>query len=408
MAYPWQARRRRQCVFRGIPFEALEHERSVGQRVHVHTYPGFDEPFVETLGREPRPYAFQAIFAGPDFDLDVERFERAIEQPGRGRLEGWTGAPVFVVGTKCQVVERSDEQGFALVALEFIEAGSVSASATRRAGRSLIDRALAAVRDAAVSAFPGVAANVASVSALGAQMAVDLEVLHGELVAALDTIDRNVGAASDAASALVVFADELDSLATDAAAAGSRVSALVDSLSASPGDVGRKFDTMLGLLGFGDRLPGPAAPAGYQAAAAANQTALADLLAELAAAQLAALTARLPFESAQDAARHRGALADALDSVLFRAADAGAAVVYRELRTAKALAVAELDDRAARLPELVTVTLPAEVPSIVLAWRLYGDPSRGPELAERNEVRHPAFMPAGQVLEVLSEAPSDG
>ena len=61
----------------------------------------------------------------------------------------------------------------------------------------------------------------------------------------------------------------------------------------------------------------------------------------------------------------------------------------------------DVDTRAARLPSRATWTVPATMPAILIAQRLYGSPDRAPELVARNNIRNPTFVPAGLELEVL-------
>ena len=57
---------------------------------------------------------------------------------------------------------------------------------------------------------------------------------------------------------------------------------------------------------------------------------------------------------------------------------------------------------AAELPEVATVTLTMRRPAVLLAWELYGDPTRGEEIADNNGVLESNFLPAGVPLEVLT------
>lgn len=401
--YPWAGRRRKRVVLDGLPIEVLEQERSVGRRHQVHTYPGVDVPFAEDLGRSPREYRLDAVVIGDDYDVELLRLERVLERRGRKRLDLWFGDPVWVIVRAARILERSAEQGFAVLSIDLVEAGR-PANPSSRAGRSLITRALDALKSAATTAFPAVASNVATVASLGDAMydlGQSLQVALGE---ALAVIDANAGEATDAASSLVNFGDRLDSLATDATSLAIAVSGLVDDIVAIPSDPFTRFRAISDLMGWGASLDSVSTSTPTGQLESDNQEAISDLVARLSAGQLASITTRIEFESAQDAAEHRQSLADLLDAVLLRAADAGDTDVYNQLRAAKAIAVSDLDSRAARLPVRVDVTLAADVPSIVLGWRLYEDPTRGPELALRNGVRHPAFMPADAPLEVLAES----
>jgi prophage DNA circulation protein len=53
---------------------------------------------------------------------------------------------------------------------------------------------------------------------------------------------------------------------------------------------------------------------------------------------------------------------------------------------------------------LVTLIPPATEPSLVLAWRWYGDANRAAELVARNALRHPGFVPARAPLQVVCAA----
>lgn len=402
--YPWERRRRRRVSFRGVPFEILEQERGGGKRATTHTYPYIDTPFTDDLGRNARVWRVQAIISGENYDRDVARLVNAFDKRGRGRLELWFGDPLSVVARDHRVIEKSDAQGFARISVEFVEAGR-RIQPERRAGRSLIDRALGQVKAAATAAFPAVASNVSTVGSLGQRM-FDLGAqLQGELAEKLDIIDRNAGGASEAASNLADFSGRLASLATDAGGLATSVLGLVDDLVAIPGEIAGKFAAIADLVGWGDTLDPVDVSTLNGQLEAANQDALADLVSRLAAGQLASLTTQMTFESAQDASEHRERLSALLDGVLLRAADGGNGTVFSELRAAKATAIQDLDARAARLPVRVEMSLRADTPSIVLAYRLYEDAARGPSIADRNRVRHPAFMPAVTPLEVISEVP---
>ena len=82
-----------------------------------------------------------------------------------------------------------------------------------------------------------------------------------------------------------------------------------------------------------------------------------------------------------------------LDREVLAAADAGQDAGFAALRGLQTAVVSDLRARSAALPELITVSLPGALPSLVLAYRLYGDTSREPGLVARAQVRHPGFMP---------------
>ncbi|MFH1999959.1 MAG: DNA circulation protein, partial [Planctomycetota bacterium] len=64
-----------------------------------------------------------------------------------------------------------------------------------------------------------------------------------------------------------------------------------------------------------------------------------------------------------------------------------------------------LNQAAGSLPQVIEYTVPpAVVSSLVLAYDMYEDLDREQEILDRNRnIHHPGFLPAGEVLEILSE-----
>ena len=84
-----------------------------------------------------------------------------------------------------------------------------------------------------------------------------------------------------------------------------------------------------------------------------------------------------------------------LDTEQVAAADAGELDSYNALRSLRQAVIADLRARSAALPELITINLPGNLPSLAMAYRLYGDATREPGMVARVglAVVHPGFMP---------------
>jgi prophage DNA circulation protein len=81
------------------------------------------------------------------------------------------------------------------------------------------------------------------------------------------------------------------------------------------------------------------------------------------------------------------------DTDIVAAADAGQLASYNALRDMRQAVIADLRARSAALPALVTITLPGNLPSLTMAYRLYGDTTREPGMVARADLVHPGFMP---------------
>lgn len=141
----------------------------------------------------------------------------------------------------------------------------------------------------------------------------------------------------------------------------------------------------------------PARQAAEQGKAAVTQATRRAALVEAARA-----APHVEWPSADGARASRDRLADALDGAILDAPDR----LYGPLVKLRAAVIRAIDTRAAALPALATWT-PAETePALVTAARLYGDRpidvlAAAEELASRNGIVHPLFVPGGQPLEVL-------
>ena len=110
-------------------------------------------------------------------------------------------------------------------------------------------------------------------------------------------------------------------------------------------------------------------------------------------ASIAVAASQYQPTSLTDAQAKVAQLSAAFDTEATLAADALQQADYEALRQMRTYVINDLLTRSASLPELITVTLPGAQPSLVLAYRLYQDTTREPDLVARANPVHPGFMP---------------
>ena len=103
--------------------------------------------------------------------------------------------------------------------------------------------------------------------------------------------------------------------------------------------------------------------------------------------------AKAGFSDRQSAVAARRRISDAMDASIDRIAQNTGLPVVSLLSEAARVASSHIADVAANLQPIVRVQTARSAPSSALAFRLYGDPSRAPELVARNRVATPLFMP---------------
>jgi hypothetical protein len=111
------------------------------------------------------------------------------------------------------------------------------------------------------------------------------------------------------------------------------------------------------------------------------------------------LISDMVFTSRQDVDAVKQALMQPFAQAEEMAADAMVSEVFQALIGLHAAITNHLVQTALPLPRMVNYVFYAPLPSLVLAYRLYGDASRADEVRSENKIVHPAFCPPnGQAL----------
>ena len=111
------------AAFRGARFHVARHESQGGRRVHVHEYPGRDEPYPEDLGRRAREFEVEGYVVGDDYFAARDALLDACDAAGPGQLDHPYLGRRRVACTGCTVAESTREGRMARIAMTFVEAG---------------------------------------------------------------------------------------------------------------------------------------------------------------------------------------------------------------------------------------------------------------------------------------------
>jgi len=107
------------------------------------------------------------------------------------------------------------------------------------------------------------------------------------------------------------------------------------------------------------------------------------------------------FADKDQALALRDALSDEIDEIIsLGSMDDG---LYAALRDLQVAVVAHLNNVSGSLPDVIKFTPSATLPSLVVAYRLYGDVGREAEIIARNpQIRHPGMIWPTTALKVLA------
>lgn len=419
--------------WRGVGFSVLVENGAFGRRVAMHQYPFRDTPWPEDIGRAARRPAITGFLIGPDALTQMRAMIAAAEQPGPGTLVHPTlGTMTVALIEPMTVATRWDGQQVVELEFKFVEAGQqvfpVSATSTP-------DATVASATNADTAAASDFATNVTSTLSAGAAVigeaisvvnawtgqilslasdATSLAHMIGSLTggnygryfsgarttARLSqptiTISQLIGAGSAARAAtsasVIALKTTVAALGVQtplqlAVAAQAAIATLADALD-DPQDAIR---ILTGLTSFSTS--DPTTPDAIGIAIGVMQTSLGGVLRRAAVTALARASAGYQPSSYDDAMTAKTTVVATIDDEITTAGDNGDDASYRALRTLRANVIADLAARGADLAHLVTIVSPTPLPSLALAYRLYGDATREPELVGFANPPHPAFMP---------------
>lgn len=394
--------RLQQASWRGVPFQVEGDELAVGRRTQVHEYPQRDKPFVEDLGRSARAGSITAFLIGADYMEQRDRLLAAIEEPGPGTLvHPFYGEMTVVLTGECQVTHSRDEGGMCRVTLAFTEAGEL--------------------------AFPKASADTASATRLAADEAQAASL--DEFAETFDVVGYADFVATEALETISMAADVVDAVANFELGAALRRLVPANLLSAyAVGE--RLWNTVAGLgrdsageaAGDGMSYPtGDYTPEAvrryaplttYQTPAppvrqttpsrkqeAANREAVEKLVRRAALVESARASADTEWPVYDDAIQVRDDLSHGLET---EAAAAEEDTVFRSLYNLRLATVQDITTRASNASRLRDLRPPVTLPADVIAYDLYEDAGRAPEIVARNRVRHPGFVPP-EPLKVLNK-----
>lgn len=411
-----------QCSFRGIPFVVLGSGGTNGRKQAVHDYPGRNGIWVEDLGRAARSYRIVGFTVGALCYTQRDLLSQAAEQEGAGLLMhpsiGLITANLMrfswrepdgrrnVVEIEMELVEKTNllstlivtalHATIAVSAIALSAASSSSYQSRTAASLALGNSVITAGRDVAsgwssdaLSAIRSPRAQASAVSVLdgaygryagGNGSDIDSSATIDSVLASLTASRATVEGAVDAFGAL-------DSAADIASATQS----LTETLRSSIADPAAQIALLWPLASCSPAIVTSSAPIG--AAIATVQSETAALCRRAALSSIAQACSEWVPASSTEAQEMTESVVALFEAEELIAADAGDDASYQAIHALRADVAKDLLGRAAKLPDIITITRNANLPALTLAQQLYADATRADEIIGRADPIHPAFMP---------------
>lgn len=407
----------RAATFRGVGFFVATADSSHGRRQAVHETAQRDVPYTEDLGRKSREFGITGYLLGKEYDVAREELIKVCEQAGPGVLVHPYRGELTVVCRGLTVSESSDEGGKCTISMTFLEAGEASYPSAKVDSVNAISAKAGEVTEASkenfvadflTKGYPSFVAEAATTQIKGLSdfLSSPEFIVSSDIQAVSDYYDKVKGIGSDAFNLIQAPLDF----------AGQVVDAISSIRSAFGGSA---FGMLMSLYSqyfpSYDDSSSSATPSRQQVVR--NTSAVSALVrqAAIAEAAVAAVVTQATedvsnggtkttseptkYDSYEAAIAVRTELSDRLDEESESTSNDLVYVAVTDLRTAVVQAV---PDPEQDLPRLATFSPRQTLPSLVVAYQLYGDASRAEEIVLRNDPRRPGFLIGGQQLEVLA------
>lgn len=395
----------RKGSYNGIAFYAESHDLETGRRIVVTEYPQKNAADTEDMGRAARHFTLDMIILGKDYMAYRDILQADLEEGGIGELvHPWLGKLKVRAG-KVRLRETSRERMKAVITVEFHEAAEPPQDGDDIASDKF-NRLAASFDAAAVKAF----SEDFSVEGAISRLVSAAEQSIGAALAVMAGVSGRLNGLNDLATRIRAISQSITSLVLTPANLALQLMAAVHTITDTHFNPLGALRNQLSLARQSARAVSTSAGTGTARQAAANANAVSALIRSLAIAEAVRLysgqiqratvvenatAAGVIFDTRNDAAAARDAILEQMDELMPDASD----LVYAALMDTQAAVVSQF--RAiAPAASLEVVSVPASLPMLVIAQRLYGDGSMADDLVKRNAIAHPLFVPAGTELEV--------
>ncbi|ONH52815.1 Mu-like prophage DNA circulation protein [Pseudomonas cedrina] len=407
----------RAATFRGVGFFVATADSSHGRRQAVHEAAQRDIPYTEDLGRKSREFGITGYLLGKEYDVAREELIKVCEQAGPGVLVHPYRGELTVVCRGLTVSESSDEGGKCTLTMTFLEAGEASYPSAKvdsvnaisaKAGEVTETGKENFVEDFLTKGYPSFVAEAATtqIKDLSDFLSSPEFIVSSDIQAVSDYYDKVKGIGADAFSLIQTpfeFAGQVvDAISSIRSAFGGSAFGMLMSLYNQYFDSSGSAPTSM-TPGRQQVVKNTSAVSALVRQAAISEAAIAAVVTQttedVSNGGTKTTSAPTKYDSYEAAIAVRTELSDRLDEESETTSSDLVYVAVTDLRTAVVQAVPNPEQD---LPRLATFSPRQTLPSLLVAYQLYGDASRAEDIVLRNDPRRPGFLIGGQQLEVLA------
>jgi len=389
---PW-LEKFRQGSFKGVEFKTERHTLSGGRNKEDHEFPQRATGRSEDVGRKLQGFSLELLVIGDDYFSQRDALIDALESEGPGILvHPYLGRKNVQAG-RFTLVETVDEGRLARFTVEFSEAGElVFPEAVEDVAETVAQDA-----DAHIENSKNFFENVFSIANRPAFV---VNAAVADIDSTIDFLDNSVKKVTEPAAnltfALRNFKAESAALVSAPGELAERIGETFQTLFDEFEDDPENAVAALGLFsGVGGELEGVVGDTPSRNKQRENQTAIKNIMRDIALATQAKSAVNSTFNSTQEATQIREQIVEDLNEQIEIAEDDSVFQSNKDLQTSLTDALPPPD-----VSELISFIPAKTLPALVVSYRLFGDIDKETELIQQNEIEHPGFAIGGEELEV--------
>jgi hypothetical protein len=356
-----------------------------------------DTPYLEDLGERYRDYTVTAYIANDRADIEAAALMATCAQRGPGVMVLPTIGPVLVRCLEFNRKHERDRLGFIAHEIRFVREGASGAlaSVASLVNMIFIQAEAAAIVVAEAFAVASFIKNVPDYVSETLQLGIENSLATFEAVRTNYVVTPEASAIQRDAiqttydSLQTVFSEEDEKALEEVGLSVIKVGmALVENMEPSSGlramerVISELPVTVSQSVGFSR----------WRSSVQANAQATSTLLRIAALIAYCEAVAKIKLSDRNTAITLRAKVANYFDEQM-EALPSESYVLFYTMTSMRDVTVDYLSRTIIDLAPIVNVAANQSMPSLYWAWRLYKDPTRSTELAERNRVPHPSFMP---------------
>lgn len=379
------------------------HELSGGRRSVNHEYPFRDENYVEDLGLKTRSFDITAYVIEPNY---FQKRDAVIAELEAGSVIQLTHPYLGSKTVRCtdfRLREDRKKGGYAEFAISFIEAGiQIQPNASINAQSFLFNERnilLGLAKQNFLSDI--IVQNVPDFVREGAQQTIqDFAAITDEIFSGgflnkstqtQEIIDKTANLANNIFSLLNVDSNSIIQIESLADTIISTISSVFD----LGNDADNQIKTMNMIQDLQIELRSPVTLSIQKENS--NKTAVKELVELIAVAEQARAVQSKEYLSFNEAIKARSDFVSIIDGKLENSNDD----IFNSLRNIKSEIINSVPPSNQNLPRINYIELTQRENALLTSYRLYGTKDRDIEIAARNNLRHPGFIPARETIEIL-------